>query len=184
MNFRHGIRFVCVVSAAMVLASACATIPAKVPVRGDPDSISQLVGNWEGTYSSDVTGRSGIITFNLRAASDTAQGDVIMIPRTDRGQSNVGSDDAVRRPVPSAAVLTIRFVRAADNQLTGVLDPYTDPDCGCLLTTRFVGRLNSDDINGTFTSTGLGVFHGTTRGTWSVRRKTLTHAAPGDDKQQ
>lgn len=168
---KYATRLTPLIASVLMMATACTTVAANVPVRGDPSSISKLVGNWEGTYSSDVTGRSGIITFNLRTATDTAQGDVIMIPRTDRGQANVPQDEANRHLSQPAAVLTIRFVRATDNQLLGVLDPYTDPDCGCLLTTRFFGRMNGDEINGTFTSTGSGISHGTTRGTWSVQRK-------------
>ena len=161
--------------AASMFVTACATVASNVPVRGDPNTIRKLVGNWEGVYSSSATGRSGIITFALRAGTDTAQGEVIMIPRSDRDQMNV-SDDVIRRRTAPAELLTIRFVAASDDRIVGRLDPYTDPVCGCMLTTRFVGKLNGDEIKGTFTSTGSEVFHNTTDGTWSVRRTPAVQA--------
>ncbi len=156
----------------LLLATACASVAPNVPVRGDSRSVRALVGSWEGVYSSAVTGRSGIISFQLRAETDTAQGEVFMIPRSDREQFNMPPDDVANRRTAPASLLTIRFVRAANDELTGVLDPYPDPVCACTLTTRFVGRLRGEEIKGTFTSTGSGIFHGITDGVWSVRKTT------------
>ena len=161
--------------AAGMLLTACATVVSNVPVRGDPNTINKLVGSWEGVYSSSATGRSGIISFQLRAGTDTAQGEVIMIPRSDRDQM-ISPDEVLRRRTAPAELLTIRFVAAEDDKIVGMLDPYTDPVCGCILSTRFIGRLRGDDIKGTFTSTGSEIFHGTTTGTWSVRRNVTVQA--------
>ena len=162
------------IAATALVVSSCASVSPNVPLRGDCETIVQLVGKWEGVYSAEASGRSGVISFSLRAGSDTAQGDVLMVPRNDQNTGNTAADDPIRKPPPSVALLTIRFVAAARNEIRGVLDPYTDPVCGCLLTTRFQGRLNGDEITGTFESTGTEIFHGTTQGKWSVRRSPLT----------
>jgi len=62
---------------ALLLAGACTYHGTPVPVVGDTRSLS---GEWEGTYSSEQTGRSGSIMFHLKAGTDSAWGDVLMIP--------------------------------------------------------------------------------------------------------
>src|SRR5256886_5468755 len=52
-----------------------------VPVGGTAGDMAALAGQWEGSYSSASTGRSGSISFTLSAGNDSAFGDVIMIPR-------------------------------------------------------------------------------------------------------
>lgn len=162
-----------------ICVTACATVSPNVPVRGDPNTIRKLVGSWEGEYSGATTGRSGTISFTLKADTDTAQGEIIMIPRNDRDGLNLPPNDVLRQRAVPASLLTIRFVAAEDNEVVGVLDPYPDPECGCTLITRFYGRLRGDEIKGTFTSNGSEIFHNATQGTWSVRRvATVRNADP------
>jgi hypothetical protein len=54
--------------------------------------------------------------------------------------------------------------------VTGVLDPYEDPECKCTLLTRFAGRLRGDRITGRYSTTNVetGVVTG---GEWDVHRK-------------
>ena len=61
-----------------VAVAACGTRQAAVPVVGR--DVALLVGEWSGFYESAETGRSGSILFSLGAESDTARGDVVMIP--------------------------------------------------------------------------------------------------------
>jgi hypothetical protein len=94
-----------------------------------------------------------------------------MIPR--------GYDDPLRPAEPRMGVqrarsnpelLTIRFVRVEGGRVSGVLDPYHDPECGCALETSFTGRLvNDSTIEGTFVTTGPPGFPRST-GTWRVTR--------------
>src|SRR2546422_1695111 len=66
----------------LVLAlTACGASRAPVPLVGASADIGALTGEWAGDYSSAESGRSGSISFTLRAAGDTAFGDVVMVPR-------------------------------------------------------------------------------------------------------
>lgn len=156
--------------AALALTLGCATTSPPVPVEGTPARIAALAGHWEGEYESEVTGRTGSIVFDLIAGEDHAHGDVVMVPR--------GSSTAYR-PVPRpsgegagpgapAELLTIRFVRAEGETVTGTLDPYWDPDCSCEVTTTFVGAVSGDRIAGTFTSMRTA---GRVSGTWKATRR-------------
>src|SRR5438270_11912166 len=64
------------------LVTACgAARQPSVPLTGTARDMAALAGQWEGSYSSASTGRSGSISFTLSAGNDSAFGDVIMIPR-------------------------------------------------------------------------------------------------------
>jgi hypothetical protein len=148
-----------VVALGAALGGCAAAPPPAVPIAGSSQELSALVGDWEGEYSSEATGRSGSIRFTLRSAADSAFGDVVMIP--------AGAGSPLRRAEPDdrpgappaggaapSEVLTIRFVRAEGGTVSGSLDPYHAPDCSCILTTTFLGELRGDVIEGTFTTAG------------------------------
>lgn len=161
------------VLAAVLSATGCTPAIMKTPVSGTPAAVARLVGEWQGDYVSAESGRRGIIAFRLRAGADTAEGDVIMQSRdaSDPVAPNVSA-------VPWEAVrtthqpLAIRFVFVSDTEVSGVLSPYRDPDCGCMLTTTFRGTLRGDTIEGTFHSEGDGFSHLPTDGRWRVTRYT------------
>lgn len=154
---------------ALLLASGCSVRHAPVPVAGTD---SALAGVWEGTYESQDTGRVGDIYFALDAEADAAVGEVVMVPRG--AVVSVQRDDegawrwlGVDRP----QVLTIRFVRLGDGRVTGELDPYGDPDCGCTLRTTFEGEIEGDRAVGTFASEAAeDTFH-SAEGTWAASRR-------------
>ena len=157
--------------AASLTAAACTPVVLKTPVSGAPTAVSRLVGEWQGDYSSVESGRRGLIAFRLRAGADTAVGDVIMQSR--------GNDPSA--PDPSAVSwdartthqqLGIRFVFVSENEISGVLNAYRDPDCGCTLTTTFRGTIKGDVIEGTFHSEGSGISHIPQDGRWRVKRYT------------
>ncbi|HET7699006.1 MAG TPA: hypothetical protein VFK57_25025 [Vicinamibacterales bacterium] len=162
--------------AAALLASGCASAPA-VPLRGAPAAVASLAGEWDGTYSSRATGRSGSIWFKLIDGEDHAHGDVVM---TAAGASTAygrqGPEGYLhpsdRRP-PNEAFLTIRFVRAADGRVDGVLDPYWDPACACWVLTAFHGEIGDGRVAGTFVSRfGESI----ASGRWEVtRRRSRSH---------
>lgn len=135
----------------------CASQQRLVPVVGAEADLAQLQGEWEGEYSSAETGRSGSIVFHLTALRDSAHGDVVMVPpRWGRGlDAGPGVPPSARETAPQPPqVLTISFVRVAGGggQVSGALAPYTDPVCGCLLLTTFVGQLKGDVLEGTYSS--------------------------------
>lgn len=154
----------------MLAAGGCSQAPVPVPVVGAPADIRMLDGEWGGDYQGATTGRSGSIVFRLTANSDTASGDVVMIPREARGAGPAQSP-AVGIPVPRAGeVLSIAFVRAAGDTVSGRLRPYRDPECDCMLNTTFEGRVHGDVIEGRYTSM-RGEGGPIQTGTWKVTRK-------------
>ena len=151
----------------LLIGCASSAPPPPVAVFGSPAAISVLAGAWRGQYWSGATGRSGEIRFELQANTEQAWGAVWMMP------AHHGADeapaDAMRRQGPQE--LQIRFVRALDaGTVTGTLEPYRDPDCDCQLSTRFVGKLAGDVIEGSYTTEGP-VGHATTEGRWRVVRE-------------
>ena len=151
--------------ALLLAATGCAGSHQPVPVFGEDASLNALVGQWEGTYSSHGTGRSGTIFFDLTADADSAFGEVLMTPAEGTAPFD-GAGVALYR----AQVLTISFVRAEGSLVSGQLSLYTDPACGCILSTKFEGEILSDRIEGTFATTSPTQVH-TNLGMWEVTRK-------------
>ena len=153
--------------AALLLGSGCTYQGTPVPVAGNT---SLLAGQWDGTYSSRETGRTGSIVFHLKAGTDSAYGDVLMIPAQadySRPPTLPDSPQPFRKP---SRVLTISFVQCDDGAVTGRLDPYEDPDTGERIYTTFEGRLKGNSFKGTFTTLYPGGVHRVT-GKWSAERK-------------
>ena len=127
---------------------------------GQKSDISAMAGRWEGSYSSEATGRSGTIVFEVKSGS--ARGDVLMVPKG----AKVPAATESLQTMPQ--VLNISFVDAEGGVVKGTMDPYRDPDCDCQVQTTFVGIRKGDSIEGTYTTTGD--THLTT-GRWSIVRK-------------
>jgi hypothetical protein len=162
------------------LAGACAYVPAPIPVAGAAADLQALAGEWAGAYVYDAPGqRTGSILFRLAADSDTAYGDVLMIfPGPQPGSIALpGAGEPWMARAPEQKVLSISFVRAAGGSITGVLDSYTDPSCGCEVRTTFHGRQAAGRVEGSFsarrTDTGE-VRHGR----WSVERRGTAAEPP------
>ncbi len=166
------LRFKTLPSVLLPLAlSACGASRSPVPVVGASSDLSALAGDWVGDYSSVESGRSGSITFTLRAATDSAFGDVVMVPAglgrpllPWRGENMAGGAQ-----IPTSTVLTIRFVRVEAGHVSGTLDPYADPQTGARLLTTFSGELKGNTIAGTY-STRL-PSGDTQTGRWTVQRR-------------
>jgi hypothetical protein len=159
----------------LAVASAAACTPAPpspVPVSA-PQGTAALAGDWVGEYESPAVGRGGSIVFRLVAGRDTARGDVVMVPRGSQAaltRAPLAEAGTVVRATLTSQVLTIRFVRLEADRVTGSLDPYRDPDCGCTVFTSFEGTLAGDRLQGTFETRGAP--GGTVSGRWSVARRT------------
>ena len=147
----------------------------KTPVTLIPEtgSVALLVGVWSGEYSSPQTGRSGSITFDLASEKDTAFCDVVMIPKIQSIQRiGEGVDRAIVRPQPSNQPLKVRFIRLGDQRVSGILEPYFDPECGCRVSTTFDGTITSaNTIEGTYTSRGGSLENSLSGGRWKVTRQ-------------
>lgn len=140
-----------------------------VPMAGTRSDISTLAGRWEGEYSSEATGRSGTIVFELKPGDTVARGDVLMVPKEAPGApSKLPGSSETLSAMPQ--VLSISFVTASEGTVKGTMDPYRDPGCDCQVQTTFVGRVAGGAIEGTFTTTGSGAAAITT-GRWKITRK-------------
>jgi hypothetical protein len=166
------IRSASILAICLATVVGCTARSTPVPVSGSPADLAALAGEWRGTYETTGTrsGRGGSIFFRLAAEQDTAHGEVIMVLRAVGAPALVLHEVDPWRDTPAGSqVLEIRFVRSDGGTITGVLEPYHDPECACVLITQFTGRLAGDDIEGTFTSSqqhaGL-----TTSGRWHVTR--------------
>jgi hypothetical protein len=141
--------------------SACSSTPKnpapEVPMGGAKSDISAMAGRWEGTYSSESTGRTGSIVFDVKSGKDMAKGDVLMMPK--------GATAPASSAMPQ--VLSISFVNAEGGVVKGTMDPYTDPDCHCEVQTTFIGVRKGDTMEGTFTTTGP---TNVATGKWSMHR--------------
>jgi hypothetical protein len=154
-----------------LLLAACATSQPAVPVVGTARDVATLAGEWVGEYSSTESGRSGSISFTLRAAGDSAFGDVVMIP-VGWGRPLApwrGESASTPTPRPQAEVLTINFVRVEQGHVNGTLAPYADPQTGERLVTTFAGELSGNTITGTYTTRQPS--GGTQTGRWTVQRR-------------
>ena len=156
--------------AAALVAPACSSSSSSNPaptvaVGGGKSDVSALSGKWVGEYSSEATGRSGSITFEFKSGK-VGRGDVLMVPKGCFAPAPAGSDPTKSMP----QVLMINFVNAEGGVLTGTMDPYTDPTCNCEVQTTFVGEMQGDTIQGTFTTTPNGAAPITT-GRWKMTRQ-------------
>ena len=153
-----------VLAVACLAASAvgCARTPPEIELTSDDFDLNPLVGEWRGDYSNPQLRRSGTIAFTLRAGESSASGNVVMIPHT--------ADSAVAAAA-GRAVLRIHFIRKEGRKVSGTLDPFRDPDCGCQATTTFEGAFtDSRTIEGTFTTVQSQSRHSVTGGKWKVTR--------------
>jgi len=148
-------------------AWSCSTVPRPVPVTGSPTDLRVLTGEWSGEYHANAGGRQGTIVFKLAAGADSARGDVLMFPRQYIPSTRGEASGTIHPPMPQS--LSIRFVRAAGDKVTGVLDPYIDPECDCRADTVFEGRIVGDAIEGTYTVGRSG--NESITGVWKVKRK-------------
>jgi hypothetical protein len=160
-----------------VLAGACSSKPDYVPVDAAPADLSRLAGFWEGSYeTTSGPKRSGALQFHLQEGRDTAVGYVIMTYAAfPPGKLPPGTYPA---PITQSERLTIAFVRSSYGRITGQMDPYIDPYCGCRLRTAFVGRLEGDVITGIFMTQHMDAAE-LTGGIWKAVRRRHTPATGG-----
>ena len=161
-----------VVLAALLAACSSAPPPPPVSVDANQKDLNSMAGDWSGEYFSGDTGRTGSIRLTLDAEQGAVSGTVLMFPK---GRSSA-MEPANRQASPSTSAprggqpLSIRFILIEDGMVSGTLEPYKDPECDCLLSTTFTGRVHGDVIEGSFVSHG-GPAHVTQDGRWKVTRK-------------
>ena len=162
---------VLVLATGLVVACSSSNPSPQVPISGERSDIASLAGRWEGEYSSEATGRTGSIVFELKSGDTVARGDVLMIPKGARESappsSLPGTSDTL---ATMPQVLNISFVSASGGTLDGTMDPYRDPACDCQVRTTFVGKISGNTIEGTFTTTPVAGGQSAT-GRWKMTRQ-------------
>jgi hypothetical protein len=153
------------------ILTACGGNAPPVRVMGPATDIRAITGTWVGDYSSALTGRTGVVSFTLRADGDSAFGDVLMTPNGARGSLRPWQDPRQPSPVAPPHELSIRFVRVAGDHVSGSLTPYADPETGVRLFTSFEGRVVGDTISGTYTTRRTRDDENSPTGRWRVVRE-------------
>lgn len=155
---------------ALFFLAGCRYHPDTVPLAGDHEAWHQMVGEWRGTFTGRETGRVGTITFVIKSSADSAWGDVMMATRgVPEPFLPIDPRDAHIHHVMDVQALSVGFVRLADGQIRGSLEPFRSPDCRCTARTTFLGRVSGNTIKGgyiTVMETGV-----ETHGSWSVKRQ-------------
>jgi hypothetical protein len=161
-----------ILAAGLAVSSiACVSRSPSIEVTSNDFDVNPLVGEWRGNYSSAQTGRSGTIAFTLRAGEGSASGNVIMVPRPDSLLTETERDALSNVSAAGRSVLKIHFVRKEGGSLSGTLDTYNDPDCGCPVTTTFQGSFrDARTLEGTFTTVPSTPGRVVSGGTWRATR--------------
>ena len=158
---------------AAITAAGCGYRPNPIPLRASVDDLTPLQGEWTGSYTSSETGRTGSISFTLEAGADIAYGEVVMTPgpRTAPITRTIDAASQGRDAIYGVPeVLTIAFVRVDHDRVSGKLDAYRDPTCGCMVVTTFTGQLRSTTVlEGTYVTAATELLSPQT-GTWRVTR--------------
>ncbi len=154
-----------------VVTTGCTPMP-PVALTATPADLEILAGEWAGEYESAALGRRGRIEFKLKAGTDEARGDVLMVPRgSGTPYTPRPSHDATPAPAtPSFELLTIRFIRASNGSIVGRLDRYWDPDRNCFADSAFNGHVGVGVVEGTFKTT-FECGAGEATGTWKASKK-------------
>jgi hypothetical protein len=162
-----------IIAAAAVLVSlACASLPPfRTAVLGEHGDVRALVGEWYGTYAGPA-GRSGGISFTLRASDSSATGEAVMSPDPSHGPgwpaSATAPSERLERTLRTPR-LEVTFVRVFGGRMVGRLEPYEDPECRCIVTTVFEGVRRGRVVEGEYRTQGADL--GAPRvGRWRVER--------------
>jgi hypothetical protein len=158
---------------ATVFAIGCGLRAPRTEVTADDFDLAPLVGNWTGEYNSEETGRTGDVSFILRAGEVSADGRIELQAREPENVVVPADRPMVngRFAAPSRQLLTIHFVRKEGNRVVGLLDPYTDPACACRVTTTFQGAfIDGRTIEGPYNTISSELARAPARGQWKVTR--------------
>ena len=116
-----------------------------------PGGAARLAGEWVGSYDFPEHGRRGSILVTLRAQGDVARGDVLVLLDDPNARYTAwgGADPWARVPGPTQIFGEVRFTSSEDGRISGSLDSYEEPLCGCTVETRLEGRMQDDRVRGT-----------------------------------
>ncbi|MFL5477826.1 MAG: hypothetical protein ACJ79X_02300 [Gemmatimonadaceae bacterium] len=157
--------------AGSLLTLACATTPPGTEISSSDFDVQPLVGVWRGSFGSAQTGRSGTVALTLRAGESSAKGNVVLLPRPDSLLTPEEREAPENVNMPGRLVVGITFIRKEGGSLRGTLDPYTAPDCNCIVATTFQGMFtDANTIEGSFTTVPSKAGASVSTGVWKVTR--------------
>ena len=162
----------------LTILAACTYHPSLFPVIGRIDAKSRLTGEWLGEFTSTHPDRSRSIAFQLEPGRDSASGEV-SLEASYVGQGTGYREQGLYPRVSPTTVVRIRYVRADESTVEGVLEPYHDPDCDCVVTTTFLGVVRGDSITGEYVSRGAWT---TRQGAWRMSRATQSVDGKPNDR--
>jgi hypothetical protein len=123
-------------------------------------SAASLAGRWEGTFTNDITQKSGRLVLTLNGSDDAASGQLQLTPTGGRTVVAEGSSAPMAAPAkgkaapaPAAGGLAVTASKSGDDKVTGNVDAsYTDPACNCAVVSTFEGDLKGNTIVGTISA--------------------------------
>lgn len=146
--------------AGLVAFTACTYYPANFPIYGTTDERARLAGDWEGEFDDSRAGGGGSISFRLEAGRDSASGDVTLLA-SHIGNAQLGYETRVPTArTATRTTLRIGYASVGASLVEGILEPFRDPECDCMVDTSFRGELRGDSIVGRYVS----------RRGWTMRR--------------
>jgi hypothetical protein len=132
--------------------AAAAPAPAG-PMAAAPAS---LAGRWEGTFTTDVTQKSGRIVLTLNGSDESASGMLMLTPTGGKTVAPEGAAAPMAAPAKGKAApaapaggLAVTAMKSGDDKVSGSVDgSYMDPGCNCTVVSTFEGDLNGNTLTG------------------------------------
>jgi hypothetical protein len=120
---------------------------------------TSLAGRWEGTFTTDVTQKSGRLVLNLNGADESASGQLQLTPTGGKTIMAEGSGAMMApaakgkaAPAPTGG-LWVTAMKSGDEKVTGEIDgAYMDPGCNCTVVSTFEGELSGNTLKGTISA--------------------------------
>ena len=153
-----------------------AAAPAAGPMVSAPAS---LAGRWEGTYTSDVTQKSGRLILTLAGTDESANGQLILTPTGGKpiaaeGSAPMAAPAKGKSAAAPAGGLAVTAMKSGDDKISGSIDgSYVDPGCNCSVVSSFEGELNGNTITGTISARDART------GQWNLSSFTATKGGAG-----
>ena len=151
------------ISTALKLSLVAAFIAAPVHAQGKgkaaapagPAAPASLAGTWTGTYTSDVTQKSGRLVLNLSGTDESATGQLVLTPTGGKAIAAEGAVVAApaKGKAPATGGLSVTAMKSGDDKVTGSVDAsYVDPGCNCSVVSTFEGELTGNTLVGTISA--------------------------------
>ncbi|MBI4500390.1 MAG: hypothetical protein HY700_04445 [Gemmatimonadetes bacterium] len=142
--------------AVATLAAVLAAAPALAQGRGAaaaPAGPAPLAGRWEGTFTNDITQKSGKLVLTLAGSDESASGQLMLTPVGAKTAISPEGAAAPAKGKAPAGGLLVNAMKSGDEMVTGSVDgSYVDPGCNCAVVSTFEGELQGNTIVGTISA--------------------------------